>query len=52
MLYVCVGYSLGLVDVDGSVPIDFIGSGGCPYLHFFVINVCRKKGILWPEKMH
>lgn len=35
MLYVCLGYSLGLVDVDGSVPIDFIGSGGCPWLHFF-----------------
>lgn len=39
MLYVCLGYSLGLMDVDGSVPIDFILSGGCPWLHFF-LNQC------------
>lgn len=57
MLYVCLGYNLGLADVDGSVPIDFIRSGGCPWLYFFfLINVCGEKGgvqgILWPEQMH
>lgn len=41
MLYVCLGYNLGLIDVDGSIPIDFIGSGGCPWLHVF--NVCREE---------
>lgn len=51
----CLGHSLGLMDVDGSVPIDLLGSGGCPWFHFFLINVCGRKGgaqgVLWPEQM-
>lgn len=53
-LYQCLGYSLGLVDIGGSVPIDSIGLGAPGFT--LLINICEMKGglqgILWPEQIH
>lgn len=51
-LYQCLGYSLGLVVVGGSVPIDSTG-----FLGFtFLIHVCEVVGgvqvLPWPEQMN